>query len=757
MTKRLLSMAVVASVGGILWAQDGVVRSEPYVWKNVQMVGGGFVDGIVCHPTAPGVRYARTDMGGAYRWDEPSMRWTPILDWVSYEDANLMGVESIALDPADPDRVYLACGTYTRIDAPNAILRSSDRGRTWARTDVPFKMGGNEDGRGNGERMAVDPHDGTILLMGTRHHGLWTSEDRGVSWTRVTGFPDVSEPQGSNALLEGLLGRWARGSGIIFVTFDPTSGSQGKRCSRIFVGVSLKSRDNLFVSQDAGKTWQPVPGHPQQYRPTHASLSKDGSLYITYGSSPGPSPMRDGGVWKLNTRSGEWTDVTPDKPGSGRSFGYAAVCADPQHPQTLIVSTFRRPGGEEVFRSTDGGQSWKGVFASGGAFDYNKAPYVKPTGIHWLFDIEIDPTNPDHAIFTCGYGGHETFNLTDMDRGKPTLWHCMATGIEETVALELLSPPAGAHLISAVGDYGGFVHWDLDSPDPRGNFTNPHFGNTDGVACAELEPEVVVRVGVGSHQVGGGNIGYSLDFGKTWQPAGQPLASSAHGHIAVNSDGSAWIWTPQQSLPHVTHNQGKTWSECQGLDRDTLVIADRVNADTFYALDLFGGRLLVSTDRGKTFTSETLTLPQGLPKRGRRGDTRGGQDRLYATPGREGDLWIAAFDGLYHRQDAGQTFSQVNTVREIHGFGFGKAAPGADYPALYLIGVIQDVRGFFRSDDAGSSWARINDDQHQWGLVLHITGDPKRYGRVYVGTHGRGTFYGDPTSMDGSTQQEERP
>ena len=59
-------------------------------------------------------------------------------------------------------------------------------------------------------------------------------------------------------------------------------------------------------------------------------------------------------------------------------------------------------------------------------------------------------------------------------------------------------------------------------------------------------------------------------------------------------------------------------------------------------------------------------------------------------------------------------------------------------------GVVQQVRGFFRSDDGGRSWVRINDDQHQYGLVLHITGDPKRYGRVYVGTHGRGTLYGDP-------------
>ncbi len=128
MKKLLCTLLVLITVSGSLIAQDSVVRTEPYVWKNVQMVGGGFVDGIVCHPTAPGVRYARTDMGGAYRWNDVDKRWEPILDWISYEDNNLMGVESIALDPTDPDRVYLACGTYTQIDAPNAILRSCDRG-----------------------------------------------------------------------------------------------------------------------------------------------------------------------------------------------------------------------------------------------------------------------------------------------------------------------------------------------------------------------------------------------------------------------------------------------------------------------------------------------------------------------------------------------------------------------------------------------------------------------------------------------------
>ena len=36
----------------------------------------------------------------------------------------------------------------------------------------------------------------------------------------------------------------------------------------------------------------------------------------------------------------------------------------------------------------------------------------------------------------------------------------------------------------------------------------------------------------------------------------------------------------------------------------------------------------------------------------------------------------------------------------------GKAKPGSNYPALYLIGVVNGQYGFFRSDDAAVSWVR---------------------------------------------------
>ncbi|MGA2672806.1 MAG: xyloglucanase [Terracidiphilus sp.] len=742
-------------------------QQQPYSWKSVQIVGGGFVDGVIFHPAAPGVRYARTDMGGAYRWDEAEHRWEPILDWVPYKDLNLMGVESIAVDPADPNRVYLACGTYTNAGTPNgAILRSNDRGRSFQRTNVPIKFGGNEDGRGNGERLSVDPHDGRILFLGTRHNGLWRSQDRGVTWTRVASFPDIAEP--IPALPVPVPGEtpeqhWRRmpirGSGIVFVKFAPATGNQSSNSATqtIYVGVSLMNRTNLFVSNDGGASWSAIAGEPTGYRPTRAALSAEGFLYVTYGTAPGPTWMRDGAVWRLNTHTGAWTDITPDRPIAGsKEFGYAGVSVDAKNPRTLIVSSFGRPGSagsEDIFRSTDGGATWKAIFGSGGVYDYTGAPYVKSTPIHWLFDIEIDPADPDHAVFTTGYGGWETFDLTAADQGKPTHWSILASGIEETVALELASPAQGAHLVTAIGDYGGFVHWDLDHPAPEGASAPPRMGNTAGVAFAALRPEVLVRVGNSAQHKPGENIGYSLDAGRTWKPtSAAPTPESHAGSIAVSADGSTWIWTPEREPVSVTHDQGATWTAAQGLPAGIRVIADPVAAQSFYAISLRDRTLYRSDDGGATFTARSFTLPDAspAPASSSRGDERGGQDRIYAAPGRAGDLWLAAFDGLFHAVPATQqtsgsvAFARLSGVEEIHALGFGKAAPRHSYPALYLVGTIHGQRGIFRSTDEARTWVRINDEKHQWGLVLQISGDPRIYGRVYVGTHGRGVFYGDP-------------
>src|ERR1700722_811874 len=75
--------------------------SVPYVWRNVEIVGGGFVSGIVFSPKQSNLIYARTDIGGAYRWNPSTRRWIQLTDWVSQAESNLLGIESLAADPTD--------------------------------------------------------------------------------------------------------------------------------------------------------------------------------------------------------------------------------------------------------------------------------------------------------------------------------------------------------------------------------------------------------------------------------------------------------------------------------------------------------------------------------------------------------------------------------------------------------------------------------------------------------------------------------
>ena len=125
----------------------------PYRFQNVTFIAGGFITGFVAHPSQRGLYYVRTDIGGAYRWDNAVKRWSPLQDWLPFSDRNLLGAESIAIDPTDANKLYIAAGTYTNNGTPNgAILRSATRGATSA--SRAFRS------RWAATRMAVSPENG---------------------------------------------------------------------------------------------------------------------------------------------------------------------------------------------------------------------------------------------------------------------------------------------------------------------------------------------------------------------------------------------------------------------------------------------------------------------------------------------------------------------------------------------------------------------------------------------------------------------
>ncbi len=722
-----------------LFVCSGVAQASPaaevaYRWNNVAIGGGGFVTGLVFHPAEKGLAYARTDVGGAYRWDAAGKRWVALTDWIGAEDVNLTGIESLAIDPSDPERVYLAAGTYTNPKVGNgAILRSQDRGRTFLRTDLPFKLGGNELSRGNGERLAVDPNDGRVLLFGTRRDGLWRSEDRGARWSKVESFPAIATSPASSA--QG----WNRVQqiGIVFVEFDAGSGGAGQSTPRLYAGVSTQET-SLYVSDDAGRNWKAVAGQPLGLRPNHMARGSDGTYYLSYADLPGPDKMSDGAVWKYVPATGAWTDITPAPQSTDTEkdgFGWGAVTVDPQNPKTLLASTFTRYGPhDDIFRSTDGGVTWQPLFPRSD-FDHSVSPWTAHASPHWMADIEIDPFNSDEAMFVTGYGIWASRNLTEFDDGTSRVqWWFKNTYLEETVPLDLISPPEGAHLLSAVGDIDGFRHDDLAVPPLQ--FAGPRLTNGESIAYAGQAPSTVVRSGTvrdrNNNEV---RAAYSLDGGKSWQLfASEPPEGEGAGHITLAADGKRVIWQPKSAGAWITADFGRRWQKVRGVTDTVVIEADRVDEDLYYGFDGLTGKLYVSGNGGVEFKQ----VQGGLGEFGDRF-----RPEVHPDPLHSGVVYLTASRHGLLRWSAGK-LERLPGVENAYSLGLGKPKEGSDTPALYLFGQIAGKTGLYRSDDDGRHWARIDDDAHRYGKIYRVTGDPRLYGRVYFATGGRGIVYGDP-------------
>src|SRR5690606_7313331 len=108
-------------------------------------------------------------------------------------------------------------------------------------------------------------------------------------------------------------------------------------------------------------------------------------------------------------------------------------------------------------------------------------------------DIEIDPHDPDRVLFVTGYGIWASRNMGALERGGQVEWTFEVAGLDETVPLDLVSPPQGAPLVSGLGDLDGFRHDVLDAATVQ--FEGPRYSNTESLDYAGQQPQVLVRSG----------------------------------------------------------------------------------------------------------------------------------------------------------------------------------------------------------------------------------------------------------------------
>jgi xyloglucan-specific exo-beta-1,4-glucanase len=726
--KRICTLLAALSV------TTGAV-GENYRWDAVAMGGGGLVSGLVTSKTERNVVFARTDVGGAYRWDAQAGRWQPMTDWIAESELGLLGVESLAVDPRNAANVYMLAGTSYFNNGKTAILRSSDYGKTFSTVDVSaqFKAHGNGMGRQTGEKLQVDPGDSNVLYAGTRRNGLFRSTDAGKTWGKVAGFDVTSTPNDN---------------GISFVLLDPAS-SEGGRAQRMFVGVSRlgSAGPNLYFSYDGGDSFIPVEGGPSGLMPHRAVMSPEGMLYITYANGAGPHPangeaMDQGQVWEYDAVGGNWTNITPA--GMTRPFG--GISMDPADPKRLVLSTINNwylqhgsAYGDRIFTSRNAGRSWQDVIARGFAMDTKGANWIGAQSIHWAGAVEFDPFDSRSVWVTSGNG---LFKTADIDAPTAT-WAFDVAGLEETVPLNLVSVPGGP-LVSTIGDYDGFIQND---PAQYGAQHAPGMGSTSGLAVASLDSRYMARAG--------SSLYYSANGGASWTKTATSKGSS--GQLALSADGQVLLHSPSGSNSTWRSTDfGTSWSAATGLSvTNARPLADPVNPLKFYVYDNVNGRMLVSTDGGASFNPAGVVAAGGAPL-------------IRAVHGSEGHLWACLANGLVYSTDSGASFTRVGNVSACAAVGLGKAAPAANYATLYMWGTVGGKRGLLRSTDKGLTWVRVNDDAHEYGGPGNgqfVAGDMNTFGTVYMGTVGRGIVYGavdaggdvTVTAVDSSVPQAPPP
>jgi xyloglucan-specific exo-beta-1,4-glucanase len=785
-----------------VWKEEYI----PYEYRHAPVPGGGFVTGFCFHPNKKDILYARTDIGGVYRYDFSERTWVSLMDHVKAIEKWESYPLSIALDPKHPDWIYIAAGDLKS----NFICRSKDFGKHFEYYKLSAGVHGNAPGRGTGERLAVDPHNSSILYFGSQTEGLLVSEDYGESWSKLP-----VKPEGGNTETD-----------LAFVWLDPRSKKED-RCQTIVVSTSGKENSpgenvrgcSLYLSKDAGKTFTPLPGQPSAgdygnypgfvgQRATFAGRY----LFITMAAIKNARmgwsgyACDNGGEQKGCILRYELTEqgdineyrlITPElefmggtKGSVSEISGFGGICTDVNSPGHLVCTTQCYNHPDAVLYSSDYGEHWFPVLQGLeiGRLDNSEVPYMKPeynnngSIIHWLSDIKINPFNSNQAVFNTGTGIFMTENLTDCNTGETVVWKPECKGLEETVHLNVYSPPKGeVQLIDIIGDLGGFAFTDLAKPAENSFEDENHqrYITCLNADFSDYNPELVAVTARGNWigKTTGGVI-WSEDQCKTWRRLPDPLnitqridklieairrPNTNSGWVALSSDVKTLVWCvgERYRLPIdavvYTEDLGTTWNRSkiydlnrqliENSDQTLKVISDRVDPEVFYG---FGDDsiMFLSTDRARTFYQ--VTVPDGFP-----GLELGGMDgrmpaEIRAESEKQGVIWISTGEAglwriIFHKDKKEAAFERISDEGDkIYRQGMGKEAPQSKYKTLYVNGIIHGEYGFYRSLDEGATWQRINDWDQMFGDIRSIVGDPRTFGRFYIATGSRGVLWGQP-------------
>ncbi len=729
----LVSLALGAAIAlsGLARLSRAADLSASYRWRPVRLGAGGFVAGFLSHPRDAAVRYCRTDVGNAYRWDSAKQEWLPMvvragsrgLPAGATRAPQQGGVSSLGLDPHNPSVVYMTYGGRYSADVAKQyppvrgnVYKSTDGGNTFTGGDLNVSLSPNSDDKFFGERIAVDPASSASVYLGTEKDGLWHSADGGRHWTQVTG--------------NGAPGAGADITRILFVA------------QAVYV-VGLNG--SVLRSADGGRNWTNVSaGTALDGKAGSSVAGTDGAIYVIQNSSRN--------IWKY--RNGAWSAIVSDIAYEQNISGLAVDPAVPNGQRMYVIG-----GGGEVAGTNDGGKTWNqwgNALQFAGSFGWlpQAVGYRNTAGIFLAKDGALWVPQGNEGMLSYVPTGQETWN-------SPR-WTISSKGIEEFVTHDVVLPPGGRAVV-AVQDSTA-----LTVLDPS-QFTALHatlqdqlICNGSGLAyCPDAPTYIACAAADVNHTHSGATYsGFSSDGGRSWTRfQSTPSSAPAAGSIAVSRRAGWGLGSDHLAdlpsngdIPYYSQDGGKTWLKSSGFPvgdgywdfslKQRQLAADPFVADTFYCEGTWKGGFFVSTNGGKTWQEQTHAgLPQSC-HHGQLAVNRSVKNDLWFADGWEG----ASTHGLWHSTNGGQTFAKLPGIEHAItlALGAGRGRNGdAPYTVYFYGKMTDDDWGVFRSINGGTNWDRIA--RFPCGLVDEPTcmaASWDAFGTVYVGFNGNSFVYG---------------
>ena len=249
----------------------------------------------------------------------------------------------LAASPVNPDRVYLAA--YEA-----GVYRSDDRGVSWTRLDsYPSDYA---------HSVLAHPRagiDADTLYVGSEPATVYRSRDGGETWAELEGFTQVPES------VDWSFHSPTRDSHVRDLRAAPDDPN------RLYAGIEV---GGMVCSDDCGQSWRQLPGLNDDIHCVGLSENRPGSVYVATARAPYRSA--DGGAnWELINA------------GLDRRYTlHIAPAPDDASLVLVTVSENARRLNPQFYRSTDGGDHWELVDQVGQgtepadmvvAFDWDRA------------------------------------------------------------------------------------------------------------------------------------------------------------------------------------------------------------------------------------------------------------------------------------------------------------------------------------------------------------------------------------------------